>query len=176
MVTEKKYELTQESKDFFGVKLYRIRALISFGVVVKGDLGGYVETEKNVSHSGNAWVSGNAQVSGNAWVSGDAQVSGDAWVYGDAQVSGNARVSGNAQVYGNARVKIPSDYFTVSPIGSRDSSITFTKSNMSVATGCYFGTIDEFTKQVKKTHGSNQHATNYLALVKLVKQMWKGVK
>ena len=30
--------------------------------------------------SGNAWVSGDAQVYGNAWVYGDAQVSGDAWV------------------------------------------------------------------------------------------------
>ena len=48
--------------------------------------------------SGDARVSGNAQVSGNARVSGDARVSGNAWVYGDA------RVSGNAQVYGELRL------------------------------------------------------------------------
>ena len=110
---QKKYELTDECIEHCsGKKLYRIRALVSFGVVVAGQLGGFVESEQNLdqSLSGNAWVYGNAQVYGNAWVYGNAQVYGNAWVYGNAQVSGdalvsgNARVSGNAQVYGNARV------------------------------------------------------------------------
>ena len=39
-----------------------------------GDLGGWVEKEKNLSHGGDAWVSGDAQVSGDAWVSGDEHV------------------------------------------------------------------------------------------------------
>ena len=104
---QKKYELTGEFIEHWsGKKLYRIRALVSFGVVVAGQLGGFVESEKNLdqSLSGNAWVSGNALVSGNAWVYGNAQVSGNAWVSGNAQVSGNALVSGNAWVYGNAQV------------------------------------------------------------------------
>ena len=113
----KKFKLTSEFiVDISGVKLFRIKALIEFGNVKAGDLGGYIEKEKNLSHMGNAWVSGNAQVFGNArvfgnaWVSGDAQVFGNAWVSGNAQVSGNAwvfgdaQVSGNAQVFGNARV------------------------------------------------------------------------
>ena len=145
----KKYELTTESKDYFGHKLFRIRALISFKFVAKGELGGFVESEKNVSHSGDAWVSG------------------------DAQVSGDARVSGNALVSGNAKIEISADYFTAGPIGSRSGFITFTRSNMSVATGCFYGTIATFTAAVKKTHGTNAHAKNYLALVKMVKAMWK---
>ena len=113
----KKFKLTSEFiVDISGVKLFRIKALIEFGNVKAGDLGGYIEKEKNLSHMGNAWVSGNAQVFGNArvfgnaWVSGDAQVFGNAWVSGNAQVSGNAwvfgdaQVSGDAQVFGNARV------------------------------------------------------------------------
>ena len=64
----KKFELTSETKAFFGKTLYRIRALISFGDVSAGDLGGFVEKEENLDQSGNAWVSGNAMVSGNAWV------------------------------------------------------------------------------------------------------------
>ena len=44
---------------------------------------------------------------------------------------------------------------------------------MSVATGCFYGTIKEFVKAVKKTHGENQHAKNYLALVEMVKAMWE---
>ena len=114
---KKKYELLKD--DFIevdGRKLYRIRALKGFGYVEKGKLGGYIEREENLSHSGNAWISGDARVygdarvSGNAWVSGDARVYGDARVCdnaevsGDARVSGNAWVSGNAEVYGDARV------------------------------------------------------------------------
>lgn len=63
----KKFELVAElSKEFFGRKLFRIRALISFSNVSKGDLGGWVEKEECVDQSGNAWVYGDARVSGDA--------------------------------------------------------------------------------------------------------------
>ena len=59
----KKYELVAEkSVEYFGLKLFRIRALISFGVVEAGQEGGFVESEKNVDQSGDARVSGNAQL------------------------------------------------------------------------------------------------------------------
>ena len=64
----KKYELTGEVRVLFGRTLHQIKALIDIEVmnVKAGDLGGYVESEKNLSHDGNAWVYGNA------WVCGDA--------------------------------------------------------------------------------------------------------
>ena len=102
----KKYELIEnDTKIVNGKTLYRIRALVAISLsVAAGDLGGYVESEKNLSHNGNAWVSGNARVSGNAVVSGNAEVSGNAVVSDNAWVSGNAVVSGNAEVYGDAWV------------------------------------------------------------------------
>ena len=101
----KKFKLTSEFiVDISGVKLFRIKALIEFGNVKAGDLGGYIEKEENLSHMGDAWVSGDARISGDAQVFGDAWVFGNARVFGDAWVFGNARVSGNAQVFGNARV------------------------------------------------------------------------
>ena len=113
----KKFELTTESiTNEVGKKLFRIKALIDFGDVKAGELGGYAEKEENISQDGNAWVSGDARVYGNAWVSGDARVSdnvrvsdnakvfGNAEVYGDAKVSDNAKVFGNAKVYGDAKV------------------------------------------------------------------------
>ena len=101
----KKFELTNEFiTNMFGTKLFRIRALVEFGDVEAGELGGYVEKESNLGHDDNAWVYGDALVYGNALVSGDAQVSGDARVYGNARVYGDAQVSGDALVYGNARV------------------------------------------------------------------------
>ena len=70
-----KYELTSETKVVFGRTLYRIRALVSFGSVLKGEAGGFVEKTENLSQSGNAWVYGNAEVCGDAQVYGDARVS-----------------------------------------------------------------------------------------------------
>ena len=101
----KKFELTAEYvTNIFGKKLFRIKALVAFGDVKEGDLGGFVEKESNLANSGKAWVSGDAGVSGDAQISGNAQVSGNAWVYGSAKVYGDAYVSGNAWVFGDARV------------------------------------------------------------------------
>ena len=106
----KKYELTSDTEVINGVELHRIKALNSFGNIKEGELGGWIESEKNLSQYGNAWVEGNATISGDATVCGNAKVRGDAtvgWnatVYGDAIVSGNAKVRGNATISGNAKV------------------------------------------------------------------------
>ena len=106
----KKYELTSETKVINGVELHRIKALDSFGNIKKGDLGGWIESEKNLSHGGNAWVSGNAKVYDNAkvldnaTVGGKATVRGEAWVGGKDTVSGNATVEEKSKVDGNAMV------------------------------------------------------------------------
>ena len=56
----KKFELTSETKKVFGRTFFRIKALISFGVITKGEIGGWLEKEESLSQEGNAWVSGNA--------------------------------------------------------------------------------------------------------------------
>ena len=111
----KKYEFTGEIKtDIFGRTIHRIKALIEikfpWATVEVGALGGWIEKEDNLSHDGNAWVYGDAEVFGNARVYddaevyGNAEVSGNTWVYGNVEVCGNARVYGNAEVFGNAKV------------------------------------------------------------------------
>jgi len=105
-----KYKFTGETRIVSGVTLRRIRAVINFGFVNAGSPGGWIESEKNLSQHGDAWVDGDACVYGDAFVSNNAQVYDHAMVYGfahisgDACVSGNARVHGSALVYGNARV------------------------------------------------------------------------
>jgi carbonic anhydrase/acetyltransferase-like protein (isoleucine patch superfamily) len=98
----KKYELTDETKIFAGVTLYRIRALrdIPAHGVKAGDLGGWIEGGHNLSQDGDAWVSGNAKVSGDARVCEDAWVSGNTCVYGDAVISGDAWLYGYAVIGG----------------------------------------------------------------------------
>ena len=101
----KKFELTSEFvTNISGTKLFRIKALVEFGDVEAGELGGYIEKEENLDHDGDAWVCGDTWVCGDALVCDDARVRGNAQVYGNAQVCGNARVYGDALVYGDARV------------------------------------------------------------------------
>jgi len=101
---KKKYEFTGETTMFRGRVLHRIRALRDFGEVKKGDLGGWIEKQKNLSHKGNCWVYDEAIVCDRAEVSGNAKVYDNAEVYDKALVYGNAQVFGNAQVYDIAKI------------------------------------------------------------------------
>ena len=84
----KKYELTNETRRKGNTILYRIRSLKDFNNVKKGELGGFIESESNLSHDGDACVSGNARIFRNAWISDNARV------FGDVHISGNSCVSG----------------------------------------------------------------------------------
>ena len=78
----KKYELTEETIKINENKtLYRIKALEDFGDVKAGDLGGYVESESNLSQGGNCWIYD------------------EAIVYDSAKIFGSARISGSAEIF-----------------------------------------------------------------------------
>ena len=154
---QKKYELTDEFIEHWsGKKLYRIRALVTFGSVVVGQLGGFVESEKNLDQSllGNAWVSGDAQVYGDARVSGDAQVYGNAQVSGDTWVSGDARVSGDASVRSYAIISDKKMIFWASNVGSENGTLTVFngKDGLIVTRGCFTGTVDNFLAKSAEVH------------------------
>ena len=121
MVMLKKYELTEQHPD---TGLWRIKALRDFGNVAKGDIGGWIEGEKNLSHEGYAWVSGDAEVYGNAWV------------YGNAEVYGNARVS---------RAKHTSNVWTMT-LGKH----TITVDGDYLNIGCESHTIKQWLKNFRK--------------------------
>ena len=117
MDNEKKYELIPSDKE----GLFRIKALKCFGCVMIGEIGGYVESENNLSQYGDCWiycdavVRDNARVEDNARVWGKAVIQDNAKVYGkaevwyDAVIRDNARVFDNAQVYGQDNVIIRGD-------------------------------------------------------------------
>ena len=100
----KKYELTTETLQIGGFTLHRIKAVKNFGSVKAGELGGWIESEENLSQADNAWVYNNAKVFDKARVYGDAAVSDDAKVCGYAIVNHNARVYDNAEVSDYAEV------------------------------------------------------------------------
>lgn len=167
-----------------GRVLHRIRALrdIPRHGVTTGDLGGWIESERNLAQSDNAWVSDDACVSGDAYVYGDAHVSGAARVYGDAyvsgaaQVSGDARVSDKARVYGNARITgnarllSRNSVFTASYVGTENGVLTVTSgvSGLVVTRGCFTGSADEFLERSRTVHDDKTH-NEYRMLIEVAK-------
>ena len=126
-----KYEILKDDFiEFDDRKLYRIRALKDFHNVKKGKVGGYIESERNLSHEGDAWVSG------------DARVYGDAWVYGNARVSDNARVLNSHSVV----------WF--SNFGTENGTLTvYCGKNGLIATrGCFTGSVEEFLAKSAEVH------------------------
>ena len=144
----KKFELTGEFvTNIFGKKLFRIRALVAFGNVEAGELGGYVEKEENLSDEGDAWVSGDARVYGNA------RVSGDAWVSGDADI---LQITGLGTVH-------------------RTTTVFRTTDGIRIACGCFFGDLDAFREQVKNTR-EGKVQREYLAFADLIEIYFSGDK
>lgn len=145
----KKYELlADDTIEFYGRTLHRIKACKDFGNVKSGELGGYIESENNLSQAGDCWVYGNARVCGNAWV------------------------YDSARVCGNAEIKRIQDVLVVGRIGSRNDFTTFFRNKdggISVKCGCFCGTIDEFTEKVSVTHGDNKYGRVYRKCAELAK-------
>ena len=137
----KKYELVvDDTIAFWGWKLFRIRALISFGSVDAGDLGGYIYIEDNLSQKGDAWVSGNAKV------------------WGNAKVSDDAKVSGNAEVWGDAKVSDFEDVIVFKNHWSSGRHFTYTKSNKMWRVGCFYGTGQEL---IDKAYRDSEKSGNF---------------
>lgn len=136
-----KFKLTKNTKTFCGRTFYQIKAVASFGLVVSGDLGGWVEKENNLSQNGNAWVSGYARV------------------FGGAQVHGDARVSGNASV------------LWVSNVGSENGTLTAAKTatGIFVSRGCFSGSLAEFEAAVAGTHAGSPIEIEYNTLISFIK-------
>lgn len=63
---EKKYKLTEETFAVDGHVLHRIKALRDFGNVKKGNIGGWIEDQENLSHDDDCWVFGDVRVFGEA--------------------------------------------------------------------------------------------------------------
>ena len=142
----KKYELLKDdTKTVFGHTLYRIKALRDFGNVEKGDLGGYIESENNLSHYGNAMV------------------------FDNAMVCGDAMVYGNARVCGDAVIKLTEDYIVFKNNWSSGRYFTYTKSNKMWKVGCFYGTGQELIE--KAYRDSELSGKCYEAYVKLVEQL-----
>lgn len=131
--TNDKYELTDDTRTISDKNgdhvVHRIRALRDIGDFIKaGDLGGYIESDYNLSASGSCWVYHDAIVYGCASVKDNAKICdkaiacNQATVYGNAAIWDNATICDYARIYenacvsGNAIVKGSAEVFALASI------------------------------------------------------------
>lgn len=150
---EKKYKLTDESIKFNNRTLYRIEALKDFGDVKKGDKGGFIEDEHNLSRDGNSWVYGNGMV------------------YGYGMVRDNGMVCGDGMVRGDAKIENNSDYIVFKNWWSSGRYFTWTRSNDMWKVGCFSGTGEELIK--KAYQDSEKSGREYERVVKYIEEIKK---
>ena len=115
---KKKYKLIKDkNNELFGkylpngdfVDLYRIEAIEDFDDVKKGDIGGFVEDESNLLHTGNCWIYGDAIVAGCSIVSGNVKVYGSSAIYCKVNIDGdvkvyNSEITGDIYINGNIEI------------------------------------------------------------------------
>lgn len=110
-----KYELClNDTKNYGGHTLYRIRALKdisnSNANISKGDIGGWVESEENLSQDGNCWVGRNAcvlnkaKVLENALITDNSVMTDYSILCGDAFVQKNCYLTDHSIVGGLSRL------------------------------------------------------------------------
>jgi hypothetical protein len=130
----KKYEFTGETRVCGGTVVSRIRSLIKFDHFEIGELGGWIESENNLSHTGNCWVGDEAVVMGRACVSESGLVTGNAEVSGEVVIANHAHIFGNAIVSGHVKLlnweRICGDALVVS-----DSGVFWAEDHLAFITG-----------------------------------------
>ena len=165
---EKKYKLIEGSRFWqYGRPLYRIQALRDFSDVKKGDLGGFVESEANLSQMGDCWIYDMAQAVEKSIVEGDACLRDCSKMYGSsllkdkAQLQGCARmiqyaclednavaidaeISGFATITGDVVIRRKKDYMVFSDIPEADFYATYTFPNKRWRFVLFKGTSEAF--------------------------------
>ena len=167
---EKKYKLIESSRAWqYSRPIYRIQALRDFSDVKKGDLGGFVESEANLSQMGDCWIYDMAQAVDKSRVEGDACLRDCSKMYGSsiikdkAQLQGCARmiqyacladnavaidteISGFADITGDVVIRRKQDYMVFSDIPEADFYATYTFPNKRWRFVLFKGTSKEFIK------------------------------
>ena len=178
--------------------MLRIIAIKDFSDVKKGNRGGLIDNEDNLSQEGDCWVYRNARVYGNARIYGNAQVYGRARVYDNAhiydstQICGNARVCGittvwdsakicgnawvkNARVYreaeicGNVKLQSTTPYNIADSIKNNDDYI-----RLIINRDVYIISLN--SKDILDNEDFSVVEENYLSNIKTIRQLYNSIK
>ena len=154
-----KYKILYDDKKevYDDVFVYRVQALKHFSDVKAGDIGGYVQSENNLSQEGDCWIYddaiayNNSKIIDNAKVCNKAILADNAIVMEDATVKDEAYIVGNGNILGKAVISEYSyieDFSVIKDatiLGTAEVSNSDIVGNVIVKSGCrvadcYIGT------------------------------------
>ena len=142
-MNNKKYEILMDEEntiEFEGHTLHRIKALKDFNDVKKGDIGGFVENDNNLSHPGDCWIYDDAKAMDNSRMYNDSEMHDNSIVCGYSRMYNNSRMYDNSimcdyskmrgysKMYGNSRIYNNSIMYDYSEI--HDKSVMYGDSEM----------------------------------------------
>ena len=100
----RKYEMTNITMEYEERTLYRIRALKDFSDVKAGDLGGWVETEYNLSQEGNCWIYDEAKCMDNARMYHNSAMYNNSVMCDFSEMHGCSEMHNYSAMYDNSRM------------------------------------------------------------------------
>lgn len=140
----------------------------------------------------NANLKGRIHIYGNSYITGDCTIKNMAKL--PIRISGAAEIRYNAEIIAyspfltflnekfkkHAKIHSNSDYLCIGPIGSRSDYTTFYNTEdqgIWVTCGCFNGSIDDFKRQMKKTHPRrSQYRKEYTDAIRMAKMKLTKIK
>ena len=136
-MNNKKYEILMDEEntiEWGGRVLHRIKALKDFWYVKKGDIGGFVEKETNLSHEGNCWIYDNAKAMDNSKVYGNSRMYGYSKMFDYSEMYDNSAMYDYSEMHDNSRIYDCSEMYNNSAMYDNstmyDYSIMYNNSEM----------------------------------------------
>ena len=144
---DKKYEFTGVTMEVVSdttckrTLLNQIVSLVDIGDIKAGTIGGYIESEENLSHDGNCWVGecgiamGNSRVHENAVVTSYGVVKDNANVHGTCIIRGGAVIGNRAEIFGNTIIDGDIVVMNAAKIGDNESTINMITDTKNILIG-----------------------------------------
>ena len=153
-MNNKKYEILMDEKntiEWKGHTLHRIRALRDFGDIRKGDIGGFVENENNLSHKGNCWIYDDAKAMDNSIMYDNSRICDKSELHDDSEMYNYTRMYDYSELHNNSIMNDNSEMHDISKMYGNsimyDDSEMYGDSELNNQVKLYgklFSKVDEF--------------------------------
>ena len=176
----KKYEILIDEEntiEFEGHTLHRIKALRDFGDIKIGDLGGYVENENNLSHEGNCWIYDDAKAMDYSVISDNSRMYNNSKMYDYSIMHGNSTMYEDSEMhdeevlYGKLASKVD-EFVEISITKGRIITGVLKDKKILYNIGCQSEiTKETFIKRIYNEGGGiekNPHRKSYLKIIDII--------
>ena len=149
-----KYEILMDKEntiEWKGHTLHRIRALRDFGDIRKGDIGGFVENENNLSHKGNCWIYDDAKAMDDSIMYDNSRICDKSELHDDSRMYNYTRMYDYSELHNNSIMNDDSEMHDISKMYGNSIMYDYSEmygdselNNQVKLYGKLFSKVDEF--------------------------------